>query len=65
MLFLVLLCPPEGVELPMLGDHSVPLGLSMDNAQDTRLLLKRVPSMYKHLYIYNLHNIIGSKLFLP
>ena len=45
VLFLVLLRPPEGVELAVLGDDPVPLGLSMDDPEDAGLLLERVPSV--------------------
>jgi hypothetical protein len=35
---------PECVELAVLGDDPVLLGLSVDNAQDAGLLPERIPS---------------------
>jgi hypothetical protein len=45
VLLLVLLGPPEGVELAVLGHDTVPLGLGVDDAQDPRLLLEGIPSV--------------------
>jgi hypothetical protein len=45
VLLLVLLGPPEGVELAVLGHDAVPLGLGVDDAQDPRLLFEGIPSV--------------------
>ena len=44
MLLLLLVRSHEGVEFPVLGDHPVPLGLSVEDAHDPRLFAKWIPS---------------------
>lgn len=51
VLFLLLVWPDEGIELPVLGHHSVPLGLGVQHSHDAGLLPKRVPSEIR-FFIY-------------